>query len=63
MKHIAKILSSNLDLDITQCIYISKNEPIKGLKYVTQFVQNRRNTNVIRMNASHRFDLEVIVCE
>jgi hypothetical protein len=37
---------------------ISKNELIKGLKYVTQFVQNRRNTNVIIMNAPHRFDLE-----
>ena len=37
---------------------ISKNESNKGLRHVTQFVQNKRNTNVILMNAPHRFDLE-----
>jgi len=36
---------------------ISKNESIKGLKSLTQLVQNRRNTNVIIMNAPHRYDL------
>jgi hypothetical protein len=41
---------------------IGKNESIKGLKYVTQFVQNRRNTNVVIMNAPHRFDLEESSC-
>jgi hypothetical protein len=37
---------------------INKNESIKGLKSVIQFVQNRSNTNVIIMNAPHRYDLE-----
>ena len=41
---------------------ISKNESFKELSYVTQFVQNRRNTNVIIMNALHRFDLEESSC-
>ena len=41
---------------------ISKNESIRGLKSVTQFVQNRRNTNVITMNTPHRFDLEESSC-
>jgi hypothetical protein len=41
---------------------ISKNESIKGPKYVTQFVQHRRNTNEIIMNAPHRFDLEESLC-
>ena len=40
----------------------SKNESIKGFKSVTQFVQNRRNTNVIIMNAPHRYDLEESSC-
>jgi hypothetical protein len=42
--------------------YISKNESIKGLKHITQFMQNRRNTNVIIMKAPHRFDLEESSC-
>jgi NAD-dependent SIR2 family protein deacetylase len=41
---------------------VSKNESIKGLKHITQFMQNRRNTNVIIMNAPHRFDLEESSC-
>jgi lysophospholipase L1-like esterase len=41
---------------------ISKNESIKGFKQVTQFVQNRGNTNVIIMNTPHRFDLEESSC-
>jgi lysophospholipase L1-like esterase len=41
---------------------INKNESNKGLKYVTHFVQNRRNTTVIIMNAPHRFDLEETSC-
>ena len=41
---------------------ISNNKSIKGLKYVIQFVQNRRNTNVIITNASHRFDQEDSSC-
>ena len=41
---------------------ISKNQSIKGLKQVTQFVQNKGNTNVIIMNAPHRFDLEESSC-
>lgn len=41
---------------------ISKNESNKGLRYVTQFVQNKRNTNVIIINAPHRFDLEESSC-
>ena len=41
---------------------INKNESIKGLKSVIQFVQNRSNTNVIIMNAPHRYDLEETSC-
>jgi len=41
---------------------ISKNELNKGLRHVTQFVQNKGNTNVIVMNAPHRFDLEERSC-
>jgi lysophospholipase L1-like esterase len=41
---------------------VSKNESVKGLKCVTQFVQHRRNTNVIIMKAPHRFDLEESSC-
>jgi hypothetical protein len=41
---------------------IGKNESITGLISVTQFVQNRGNTNVITMNAPHRFDLEESSC-
>jgi len=41
---------------------ISRNETNKGLRHVTQFVQNKRNTNIILMNAPHRFDLEERSC-
>ena len=41
---------------------ISKNEANKGLKHVTHFVQNKRNTNVIIMDTPHRFDLEESSC-
>ena len=41
---------------------ISKNESTSGLKYVTQFVQNRRHTNVLIMNAPPRFDLVETSC-
>jgi endonuclease IV len=41
---------------------INKNESIKGLKSVIQFVQNRSNTNVIIMNAPHRYDSEETSC-
>jgi RNase H-fold protein (predicted Holliday junction resolvase) len=41
---------------------ISKNESNKGLRQVTHFVQNKKNTNVIIMNAPHRFDLEESSC-
>ena len=41
---------------------ISKNESNKGLRHVTQFAQNKRSTNVIIMNAPHRFDLEESSC-
>ena len=41
---------------------INKNGSIKGLKSVIQFVQNRSNTNVIIMNAPHRYDLEEKSC-
>ena len=37
---------------------ISKNESSKGLSYVIHFMQNKRNKNVIIMNAPHRFDLK-----
>jgi hypothetical protein len=41
---------------------ISKNESDKGLRYVTQLVHNKRNTNMIIINAPHRFDLEESSC-
>jgi len=41
---------------------ISKNESNKGLRHVTHFVQNKRNTNVIILGAPHRFDLEESSC-
>jgi len=41
---------------------INKNESIKALKSVIQFVQNRSNTNMIIMNAPHRYDLEETSC-
>ena len=41
---------------------VSKNESSKGLSYVTQFMQNRRNTNVIILNAPNRFDSEESSC-
>ena len=41
---------------------INKNESVKGLSCVTQFVQRRRHTNVFIMNAPHRFDLEEASC-
>jgi len=41
---------------------INKNESVKGLKRVTQFVQHRRHMNVFLMNAPHRFDLEEASC-
>ena len=41
---------------------INKIESIKGLKSVIQFVQNRSNTNVIIMNAPHKYDLEETSC-
>ena len=41
---------------------ICKNESFTGLTCVTQSMQNRRNTNVIIMNAPHRFDLEESLC-
>ena len=41
---------------------ISKNESNTGLRHVTHFVQNKRNTNVVIMDAPHRFDLEESSC-
>ena len=41
---------------------ISKNESKTGLRHVTHFVQNKRNTNVIIMGAPHRYDLEESSC-
>jgi hypothetical protein len=41
---------------------ISKYKSNKGLRHVTHFVQNKRNTNVIIMDASHKSDLEESSC-
>jgi hypothetical protein len=38
--------------------YISKNKLTEMLIYVIHFIQNGRNTNVVIMRASHRFDLQ-----
>jgi len=34
----------------------------EGLKYMTNFVKKRKNTNVVIMRMSHRSDLEVLLC-
>jgi len=39
-----------------------KNKMTEGLKYMTNFVKKRKNTNVVIMRMSHRFDLEVLLC-
>jgi len=39
-----------------------KNKMTEGLKYMTNFVKKRKNTNVVTMRMSHRFDLEVLLC-
>ena len=42
--------------------YISKNNSMKGLSCVTKFIQHRRHTNVLLINALHRYDLEESSC-
>lgn len=39
-----------------------KNQRTEGLKYVTNFVKKRKNTNVVIMRMSQRTDLEVLLC-
>jgi hypothetical protein len=39
-----------------------KNQRTEGLKYMTNFVKNRKNTNVVIMRMSQRTDLEVLLC-
>ena len=41
---------------------ISKNYSMKGLSCVTKFIQHRRYTNVLLINAPHRYDLEESSC-
>lgn len=41
---------------------ISKNNSMKGLSCVTKFIQHRRDTNVLLINAPHRYDLEESSC-
>ena len=43
-------------------VIIGKNQMTKGLKYMTNFVEKRKNANVVIMRMSHRFDLEVLLC-
>jgi len=38
-----------------------KNQMTEGLKYMTNFVKKRKNTNVVIMRMSHRFDLQVLL--
>jgi len=42
--------------------YIGKNVSTKWHHYVTQFVENRRNTNAVIMSAPHRFDISNSSC-
>ena len=42
---------------------ISKNNSMKGLSCATKFIQHRRHTNVLLINAPHRYDLEESSCE
>ena len=42
--------------------YIGKNVSTKGHYYVTQFVENRRYTNMMIMSAPHRLDLSNSLC-
>jgi hypothetical protein len=39
---------------------VSRNERIKGLKYLNKFVNQRNNTNVIIVTAPHKHDLFAI---
>ena len=41
---------------------ISKNNSMKGLSCDTKFIQHRRHTNVLLINAPHRYDLEESSC-
>jgi hypothetical protein len=41
---------------------IGKNETHKGLHCISQFIRNKGHTNVIIMEASHRFDLVPTSC-
>jgi hypothetical protein len=41
---------------------ISKNNSMKGLSCLTKFIQHRRHTNVLLINAPHRYDLEESSC-
>ena len=34
----------------------------EGLKYTKNFAKKSKNTNVVIMRMSHRFDLEVLLC-
>jgi replicative DNA helicase len=39
-----------------------KNQTTEGLKYMTNFVKKRKNTNVVITRMSHKFELEVLLC-
>jgi len=41
---------------------INRNETMKGLKYVNDFVNQRKNTNVMIVTAPHRHDLLIALC-
>ena len=41
---------------------VVRNNTLIGLSFILQFVKNTGHTNVIIINAPHRFDLEVCSC-
>jgi hypothetical protein len=41
---------------------VNRNETMKGLKYLNEFVNQRNNTNVLIVTAPHRHDLLVTSC-
>jgi hypothetical protein len=41
---------------------VSRNESLKGLNQISQFVESHSQTNVVVVNVPHRFDLEAHSC-
>ena len=42
--------------------YINKNETSRGLKHLLNFINHRRNTNILALTAPHRHNLQQTSC-